>query len=69
MALPCVMQCRKVDLEPMKVVYHLFGDTKARHIQWGDPAIANEGDWICEDYDGRWHLLTDDDYQKTMKEG
>ena len=60
MALPCVTACLKKndkqDFEWME--YIINGDEEQR---------ANEGDWLCEDYDGRWHLLTDDDYQKTIK--
>ena len=63
MALPCVIFCHKVNLNPMKVVYYLFGDTIASHLPWGYAVIAHEGDWLCEDYEGKWHLVTDKEYR------
>lgn len=29
--------------------------------------IAHTGDWLCEDYDGWWHILKDYEYQQIMK--
>lgn len=26
--------------------------------------VAHEGDWLCEDEEGLWHILSDDEYQK-----
>ena len=66
--LPCVLGCHKTGSgSPAQVVWHLFGDTEARHIRWGETVTAYPGDWLCEDYDGRWHLLTDEEYQETIK--
>lgn len=64
MRLPCVLGCRKQTQEPLTVSYVLFGDTEARHVRWGEPVTANEGDWLVEDTTGRWHVLTDKDWQK-----
>lgn len=29
--------------------------------------VALKGDWLCEDYDGRWHILKDYEYQQIVK--
>lgn len=28
---------------------------------------AEQGDWLCEDHAGNWHILTDDEYKTTYK--
>lgn len=68
LALPCVMGCTKTSAvgEPLQVVYTLFGDTIAPRIRWGATATAGQGDWLCEDYHGRWHALSDKDYQEMV---
>ena len=29
--------------------------------------IGHKGDWICEDYNGEWYILTDEEYQRNME--
>ena len=29
--------------------------------------IAFKGDWLCEDYDGLWHILKDEEYKQMQK--
>ncbi len=29
--------------------------------------VALKGDWLCEDYEGWWHILKDYEYQQIMK--
>ena len=64
-SLPCVMSARK-DADG-KFYYTLFGDTITDLFRWGDTIVAFPGDWLCEDYDGRWHLLNDAEYQDHQK--
>lgn len=48
--------------------YHLYAglmwdykeDLSHRHI-------AFKGDWLCEDHDGLWHILKDEEYQQIIK--
>ena len=61
--LPCVYSVHK---EPVKdsgsrLCYLLYDwDEQGQNLR------AYPTDWLCEDYDGRWHLLTDKDYQATI---
>ena len=54
MKLPCVTACHKLNdkcgLEWLEYEISL-GDHKEH---------AEAGDWLCEDYDGQWAILTDD---------
>ena len=67
MQVPCVMECTKRD--------NLRGGHRIEYYYTLDPSkmvprewqYAHLGDWLCEDYDGRWHLLTDEEYQETIK--
>ena len=60
MKLPCVFSCHK-DRDD-ELVYLLYDwDANGNYLE------ARKGDWLCEDYDGRWHLLTDEEYQETIK--
>ena len=58
--LPCVFSALKAS---KGIVYTLFGDTIAEMYNVGDKIIAYQGDWLCEDYEGHWHLLSDDEYK------
>lgn len=61
--LPCVYGIRKDSKADF--VIHLFGDTHNGNVKWGDCDTAEIGDWLCEDYEGRWHCLKDEEYKKT----
>lgn len=51
LALPCVDGVRKTS--PGKLVYQV-------NTKHGTNTSAKEGDWICEDYNGDWHVVSDD---------
>ena len=67
MCLPCVNKCEKVDVE-----YHVCGvewNTEIRHkssfvftLDNGQRAYC--GDWIVNDGDGHWSVLTDEEYEQ-----
>lgn len=63
--LPCVISARKDRLYGL--IYTLAGDTKTTLFRWGDIIYAKPTDWLCEDYGGRWHLLTNEEYGKTKE--
>ena len=56
--LPCVAAVRK-DIFGA-AFYDLYGFVM--HDNKG--AVAREGNWICEDDSGRWHLLTNEEYEQ-----
>ena len=56
--LPCVFSVWKSS----KGIEYLFGDTKAERHKLGEFIVASKGDWLCEDYECHWHLLSDDEY-------
>lgn len=64
--IPCVFGIRKDGKGGF--VIHLFGDTYNGHVQWGEYNIADIGDWLCEDYEGRWHCLKDEEYKNEQYE-
>jgi hypothetical protein len=59
--LQCVAAVRK-DLFG-GVFYDLFGYM----MHDGNNVTAREGDWLCEDYYGKWHLLTNEQYLESLK--
>lgn len=54
--LPCVTTVRKLDSG--RYVYELVLNKK----QWLPP-IAVEGDWICQDEDGEWTVMSDETHR------
>lgn len=66
MSLPCVIGCMKQSAvgEPLNVNYLLTGDTICKHLPWGAICKARKGEWLCEDEQGFWHLLTDEEHRK-----
>ena len=62
MSLPCVIGCMKQSAvgEPLDVYYLLTGDT---YIPWGATCRARKGEWLCEDEQGFWHLMTDGEHR------
>lgn len=68
MKLPCVTECRKRDMYRHRHVieyYYTLDPFKMALKGW---QFAHVGEWLCEDSDGKWHLLTDDAYQEYLKE-
>ena len=65
--LPCVISaCKRFDDKcegGYSIVYCLFGDTITDLFKWGEQILGNYGDWICEDYNGKWHLLSSEEYE------
>lgn len=59
MRLPCVTACLKLNnkngLEWLE--YVINGDDNQR---------VEQGDWICQDQDGRWHGMSDEEYRKEV---
>ena len=47
--------------------YHLYGDISSGSGKVG-PIIAINGSWLCEDYDGHWHVMTDIEYKQLKRE-
>lgn len=47
--------------------YHLYGDISSGSGNVGGPIIAINGAWLCEDYNGHWHVMTDNEYKQTLK--
>ena len=66
MRLPCVLGAMKMTYNPAVIYYILFGDVITKCVQWGETVKAYNGDWLCEDYDGRWHLLSDKEYKSKI---
>ncbi len=74
MKLPCVSFVSK-DPQPPKgfeipYYYHLYPglmwdykeDLSHRHV-------AVKGDWLCEDSNGKWHALSDEEYREMERRG
>lgn len=68
MKLPCVLGARKKTYNPAVIYYILFGDVITKRVQWGETVKAYTGDWLCEDYDGRWYLLNDKEYKDGLED-
>ena len=64
MKLPCVIDVNKAydDNGVLFYKYRLFGDTITNRIKWGETVIAHVGDWLIEDEEGRWHVMTDEEW-------
>lgn len=59
MDLPCVESFHKSGNGGYYYVLywiHMHDNTRCKY--------AHPGEWLCEDYDGKWHVLTDDEYKK-----
>lgn len=60
--LPCIFSCHKDDEEnPVFLLYDW--DDNGNYIE------ARRGDWLCEDHEGRWGVLSGREYKKRMKDG
>ena len=68
MKLPCVLGAMKKSYNPAVIYYILFGDIITKRVQWGEAVTAYTGDWLCEDYDGRWHLRNDKEYKDGIED-
>jgi len=55
--LSCVMGCHKDDKD--ELVYILFDWDEC-----GKYKEARMGDWLCEDHNGVWHVLSNEEYEK-----
>lgn len=55
--LPCIAAVRK------DIFGAPFFDTYGFIMYDGKSVSARDGDWLCEDYDNRWHLLTNEEYK------
>ena len=61
MRLPCVFSCHKESDE--RLCYLLYDwDDNGKYIE------ARKGDWLCEDEDGKWSVLTNGEYEKYREE-
>ena len=58
LSLPCVDGVRKTFQGKLIYQVNTEYDAKAR---------AMEGDWICQDYEGEWHVVSDDKMTKVRK--
>lgn len=56
-ALPCVNSVRKKN----GIVYGVFVNGK---FSYPSMAYARATDWICKNEDGKWIVLTNDEYEK-----
>lgn len=69
MKLPCVISAHKNAVGHESFIYYkLFGDTITSMFAWGETITAYSGDWLCEDYDGRWYLLNDHEYKDGLED-
>ena len=59
MRLPCVTSCHKQnDMQGLEwLEYVINGDENQR---------VEKGDWICQDHDGKWHGISDEEYRKEV---
>ena len=63
--LPCVRGCEK-DLTSGVLLYKFYSYTMIDPSPYYE---AEKGDWLCEDQNGRWDIMSDKVYkQKIMKE-
>ena len=66
--LPCVFCARKGSSYARDgIEYSLVENTISERYKLGDKIIAYQGDWLCEDYDGQWHLLSDEEYKMYLR--
>ena len=60
--LPCIFSCHKgSDMKPVFLLNDW--DDSGNYIE------ARIGDWLCEDHEGKWSVLSNDDYKKLEHEG
>lgn len=60
--LPCIFSCHKDDEgNPVFLLYDW--DDNGNYIE------ARPGDWLCENHEGRWSVLSGREYKKRMKDG
>lgn len=58
MELPCVFSCHKE--ADGNLVYLLYDwDNDGNYIE------ARRGDWLCEDTEGRWSVINNNNYKQT----
>ena len=67
MRLPCVLGAMKKMYNP-DVIYYILGDIITKRVQWSEAVTAYTGDWLCENHDGRWYLLTDKEYKDGLED-
>lgn len=63
--LPCVYGCHKftgIVPDGERYIFLVNVYSSQREIS----KVAYIGDWLCEDYDGRWHVLSDEEYRKEV---
>lgn len=60
MRLPCVFSCHKEKNGELCYLLYDWDDS-------GNYIKAYKGDWLCEGYDGRWHRLTNKEYEQKGK--
>ncbi len=54
--LPCVYSCHKEGKDDHLVFLMYDWDEQGQYVK------AQIGDWLCEDYNGKWHKLTNKEY-------
>lgn len=59
MRIPCVVGCYKMQDRPNEVIYHMLSDVRSDGPL---PIRGRVGDWLCQDSNGRWMLLTNEEY-------
>ena len=59
--LPCIAAIRK------DIFGAAFYDLYGFIMHDGKSVVAREGDWLCEDYKGKWYLLTNEMYEQIEK--
>ncbi len=55
MKLPCVFSCHKMNDHELEYLLYDW-DKQGQYI------AAHQGDWLCEDYQGKWHVLTNEEH-------
>lgn len=55
MKLPCVYSCHKMANGELEYLLYDW-DENGQYVR------AHKGDWLCEDYQGKWHKLTKEEY-------
>ncbi len=65
MKVSCVHSCCKYVYsdDSVRFLYSLFPLMMAVDSKF---KVANVGDWLCQDEDNLWHLLTADEYERNQ---
>ena len=65
MKLPCVYSCAKEFWgdDDIRLRYELISSVQSKRFNIGDRIYAYANDWLCEDAEGTWHLLTNEEYE------